>query len=399
MIRQPAAYPLGAITQRTRRARSAVLALLLMLFTPAWCCSVPVFRYALERWPPSTYELWLFHQGPLTAAQQLLADDLDREVLQGGAQANIQIQWADVSGALSPAAANAWNGQQAASFLHATLLFAPHGSANGVAYAGPADATVLRGLIHSPRRQEVVERLLGGDSAVWLFIDSGVPAVDDQAFERLTATLNQMAQELKLPEPDPADGDVRLADHDTPLKISFPVVRISRSDAAEQGLVTLLTNAFSPAPPAAQPFTVAISGQGRAIAMLSGDEIDPGYISAWCEFIAGPCSCQVKAELPGSDLLMRADWSQLKDGRRVEEPEVPNIAALNHLQTPKKPPVAPRAGQPSPTTSTTPANALQTPASIPSAPPLLGSVALLAGAAFVLLAGLSVWFLLRRRGE
>src|SRR5688572_14967305 len=255
---------------RSGRILGQALLLLLMAAPGLMACSVPVFRYALERWPPSTYELWLFHQGPLSTAHQQLAAELDREVVAGNAQANLHIQWVDVNGALSPEAAKAWAGQQAGSFPHATLLFAPHGSASGVAYAGPVDAAALRGLIHSPRRQEVVQRLLGGDSAVWLFVDSGVPAVDDPAFERLTVTLNQMAKELKLPEPDPTDGDVRLAAGDSPLTVSFPVVRISRNDAAEQGLVTLLTGAFTPAPTATQPFTVAITGQGRAIAMLSG---------------------------------------------------------------------------------------------------------------------------------
>lgn len=364
--------------------------LLLLLAAPGLlACSVPVFRYALERWPPSDYELWLFHQGPLSEAQRRLADDLDREVLLGGARTNVQIRWADVNGALSPEAAKAWAGQQAAGFPHATLRFAPHGSASGVAYAGPADAAVLRGLLHSPRRQEVVERLLGGDSAVWLFIESGDPSRDGPALERLTATLTQMAQELKLPEPDPTDGDVRLAERDTPLTISFPVVRISRNDAAEQGLVTLLTAAFAPAPPADQPFTVAISGQGRAIAMLSGDEIDPGYISAWCEFIAGPCSCQVKAELPGSDLLMRADWSQLKDGRRVEEPEVPNVAVVNDLTSP----APPQAEAAPPRTAHTPEPAT------PAAHPMLGGLTLLAAPVVVLLVGVSMWLILRRRGS
>lgn len=392
----PATDMRGTLAPYRRRVQSTVLILMLMLMMPVWCCSVPVFRYALERWPPSAYELWIFHQGPLSEAQRQLADDLDRSVVLGGAQTNVQIQWADVDGALSPEAAKAWAGQQAAGFPHATLRFAPHGSASGVAYAGPADAAVLRGLLHSPRRQEVVERLLGGDSAVWLFIESGDPARDGPAFERLTATLTQMAQDLKLPEPDPTDDDVRLADHDTPLTISFPVVRISRSDAAEQGLISLLTAAFTPSPPADQPFTVALSGQGRAIAMLSGDEIDPGYIGAWCEFIAGPCSCQVKAELPGSDLLIRADWSQLKDGRRVVEPEVPNVAVVNDLTTGSKT-AADTAleSMPPPQTSAAPAAVPATPV----ASPLAGGLNLLFAAAAALLIGASAWLILRRRGS
>jgi hypothetical protein len=389
-------------THQERRRRMMIRArwilgraLLMLLMTAPWsmACSVPVFRYALERWPPSDYELWLFHQGPLSEAQRRLADELDREVLLGGAQTNIHIQWADVSGALSPEAAKAWAGQQASGFPHATLLFPPHGSASGIAHAGPADAGVLRALLHSPRRQEVVERLLGGDSAVWLFIESGDPAIDRPAFERLSATLEQMAQELEPPEPDPTDDDVRLADGGTPLKISFPVLRISRSDAAEQGLVALLTAAFTPTPPAARPFTVAISGQGRAIAMLSGDEIDSGGIIAWCEFIAGPCSCQVKAELPGSDLLMRADWSQLKDGRWVEGPEVPNVAVVNDLAGAAKPPTK---------STPSPSHAASAPAAVPAttaADPVSGGLTLLIAAAAVLLAGASAWLILRRHGN
>ena len=37
-------------------------------------CNIPVFRYALERWPADSYEVILFHRGPLTAAEQALAD-------------------------------------------------------------------------------------------------------------------------------------------------------------------------------------------------------------------------------------------------------------------------------------------------------------------------------------
>jgi hypothetical protein len=199
---------------------------------------------------------------------------------------------------------------------------------------------------------------------------------------------------------------VRLAEGATPLTISFPILRLARSQAEEHGLIQLLTAAFTPVPPSDQPLTVAIAGQGRAIALLSGAEIDAGYLSAWCEFIAGPCSCQVKAELPGSDLLMRADWSQLKDGRRVEEPEVPNVAVLNELRTPKKTAVAP----PTPPAANGHVNVAEAPtttAPTTTAPasndhaaprPWFGNLLFLTGTALAVLVGVSVWLLLNRRG-
>jgi len=379
-----------------RQRLGSLLLVLLLTAAQAAACSVPVFRYALERWPPSNYQVWVFHQGPLDEAQRKLADELDQLIVQGGLPTNVEIQWADVSGTLSPAAAKAWAEQKPATFPHATVLFAPHGAATGVAYAGPAELETLRGLLHSPIRQAVAERLLSGDSAVWLLVESGTPAVDERAFTLLSATLSQMAMELKLPEPDPKDGDVRLADDATPLTISFPILRVSRADAAERGLIHLLTAAFKPAPPADQPFTVAISGQGRVIALLSGDEIDAGYISAWCEFIAGPCSCQVKAELPGSDLLVRADWSQLKDGRRIEEPEVPNVAVVDALRTPKQTVVAPPAR---PHTTTDHATTIPATAKALPEDSMLGNLLLVAGGILTLLVGLSIWLLLRQRGK
>ena len=46
------------------RNRIALLLLAGLLAAPsARACSIPVFRYALEKWAPSKYELIIFHQG------------------------------------------------------------------------------------------------------------------------------------------------------------------------------------------------------------------------------------------------------------------------------------------------------------------------------------------------
>ena len=75
--------------KRNRSGAWAITALLLFLASPVWPCSVPVFRYALERWAPSDYELWIFHRGPLTADQQRLAQDLDRLLIAWTASASV----------------------------------------------------------------------------------------------------------------------------------------------------------------------------------------------------------------------------------------------------------------------------------------------------------------------
>ena len=39
---------------------------LVLVAVVAEACSVPVFRYALERWQADPYEVFVFHRGPLT---------------------------------------------------------------------------------------------------------------------------------------------------------------------------------------------------------------------------------------------------------------------------------------------------------------------------------------------
>ena len=56
----------------TSRAGSVLLAAtaLVLGVRPAAACSVPVFRYALERWPADMYRLVVFHRGALSEGQQ-----------------------------------------------------------------------------------------------------------------------------------------------------------------------------------------------------------------------------------------------------------------------------------------------------------------------------------------
>ena len=62
------------MNRHSKKLISGALVAILILGTPilAWACSVPVFRYALEMWPPDEYEVVLFHQGPLNKEQKQL---------------------------------------------------------------------------------------------------------------------------------------------------------------------------------------------------------------------------------------------------------------------------------------------------------------------------------------
>ena len=54
-----------------------------------WACSVPVFRYALERWLADPYQAVVFHRGSLTTAQQAQIKNLTPNGLAGRLHANV----------------------------------------------------------------------------------------------------------------------------------------------------------------------------------------------------------------------------------------------------------------------------------------------------------------------
>ncbi len=55
-------------------------------------CSVPVFRYALERWNPDAYGVVLFHKGALTAEQAKWLEQMDPDKMPADQFVNLMIR-------------------------------------------------------------------------------------------------------------------------------------------------------------------------------------------------------------------------------------------------------------------------------------------------------------------
>jgi hypothetical protein len=54
-----------------------------------------------------------------------------------------------------------------------------------------------------------------------------------------------------------------------------------------------------------------VFGRGRALWPLVGRGINAKNVQEASEFLVGACSCQVKEQNPGFDLLLSADWDSL----------------------------------------------------------------------------------------
>jgi hypothetical protein len=254
-------------------------------------CTIPVFRYALERWDLSAYELLVFHRGDLPNPGRAFLDALPN-------RANIAVRFVDLEGELSPAHRKLWEAQAKATAPWAILRW-PDGDKRPAVWSGPLNVARLEKLVDSPARQRIVKGLANGDSAVFVLLECGDAEADEAARKLLEREL------VKLPEQSQSGPRIRLA---LPLKVSMPVMTLKRDDPAEDGFVRLLLASEDEVAEAVGPIVFPIFGRGRLLGAGWGDAIKADTFYGVVSFLCGECSCEVKQANPGSDLLIAADW-------------------------------------------------------------------------------------------
>ena len=279
---------------------------------PAWSCAVPVFRYALERWPPAPYQLIVVDPERPDAEQQAVLNRLKSVPGSRDAEANLAVHHLDPQGnpvaALPPGL-----GPLPTTNTPALVLCYPAGAENrGVVWSGGLTQTNLDQLLESPARRRLVQHLVRGDCAVWVLLESGDPASDDAAARLLQTRIEHLEKTLTLPKPDFDDSaDQPPAAATNELKIAFSLLRLSRNDPAETVFVRTLLGLEDDLADAREPIAFPVFGRGRALYALVGKGINNETIDEACAHLVGACSCIVKEENPGLDLLLSAPWDDL----------------------------------------------------------------------------------------
>lgn len=328
---------------RRRPARtaplSALLAATLLLAGAGWlgACTIPVFRYGLDRWPSDPFVL----QAPVAAmAREPMASDFAGK---NGVRLNLEGQ---------PPAAGA------PAEPEARLLFPPHSAEGLELWSGPLTPENFRLLTDSPARVEIGKRIVEGDSGVWVLVESGNAEADEAMAKQLTTRMAELEKTEKLPVIDPNDPSSQLAPGPE-LKIKFSLLRVSRKAPEEQVFLHMLAgpNGFDTLPEA-QPFASLLFGRGRVLGVWNPEKLSDELINEASRFLLGACSCEAKHLNPGWDILMRFNWEAELEKvaqRRIAAGELPASAAAAA-------PVMPERVTYTPASATATPPALRTPA-------------------------------------
>jgi hypothetical protein len=276
-----------------------LLALAVLLPATALACTVPVFRYALDRWPG---EFFAIQTDAATAEKPFMADIAERYDL------NLRVVTSDEADTK-------------------TALYSPFDPQTPVWTAKDGetlDKKTLNTLVDSPARQEIIKRILDGESAVWVVVTSGDEKADKPLLKRLNDRLKFFEEAAELPVIDPYDPSSRLGPGpDVELRLS--TLTIVRDDPKEALLIKMLAGPEADLLESKDAFVSPVFGRGRVLGAWPGDDMDEAGIEEVCFYITGACSCQVKDQNPGWDLLLKVEWDrrlyEIEEAKYAEEEE------------------------------------------------------------------------------
>ena len=322
-----------------------------MLAATAYACQVPVFRYALERWRPDPYQLVIVHDGNMTGEERAKLSYLEESLVgANGPVVNLRVETVDL--AKEQELLEQWKKIHADGNGSMTVhLFYPYeGFEANVPpiWSGSCTKKNMDAILDSPTRRELVKRILAGDSAVWLFLESGNKEEDDKLFKILEGYAKIAEKEIPIPEgviqqnalddPDlqlgPGDQE-NILESSVPLKIAFSIRRLSRKDPEEavlRAMLLQLEEDLLDEEFADKPMLFPVFGKGRVLPPLIAAGISEENALADCGYLCGPCSCQVKNQNPGMDLLVKADWlTSLEGSSVIVEKELPPLTGVEDL--------------------------------------------------------------------
>jgi hypothetical protein len=284
-----------------------LMGFLVLLPSSAYACSTPVFRYALERWPADFYEAVLIHRGPIAdddPAASLLKDEAAQFL-------NLRLSAIDLESAAETEAGSepaervkGLLGGEIPEKLPALALWYPWQRGRAAPFwVGEFTPATVAALAKSPKRQELAEHLMEGQSGVWILVESGNADKDRAALQLVSHELEAATRELKEMAPPVDETEM------PGLSFEFSTLSVSRSDPKEHFLLEMLLNSEPDLDDYADvPIVFPVFGRGRALFALVGEGINSDNLREAIAFLTGPCGCEIKMMNPGVDLLMATNW-------------------------------------------------------------------------------------------
>ena len=316
--------------------RSLPIVLLFCCFiSGAFSCSTPVFQYALERWEPDPFVMHIVHHQKLSNEHQNFINTANKHT-----EAFSRLSAFDLNRIEDTAKIPERLQEQANKFPQDQwpLVIVEFPGANQPRYPlyiKPLSKANLSQILNSPIRTELANRLSHGHSMVIVVLESGNATKDKAALATIQSTINETVPTLqedinaRLQAMDIDEEGDELADGT--LNVGIPKVKISilqlkRDNAEELLFLSMLTRMLPDIHDSDEPVAFPVFGRGRVLWPMPAKDITPDNLQSSMEFLCGSCSCQIKDQNPGYDLMLCVDWETMIENKFIGQTELPALS-------------------------------------------------------------------------
>jgi hypothetical protein len=251
--------------------KQAYFKIILLAGLMSLACTTRVSEWVLLNSLPKQYTLVYFHKSPIT--EPLKKQNL--AVSERIKTANIQFMTIK-----RPEIAEPYYG-----LFYEGRLFSD--------YKG---ADELRGLTSSPLREKIAAELMAGKLCVMLYLKTGNKEKDDKGLNTLSKAIAS-----------------------SPFRKIITVVELNRNNREEHHFASQLLNVEDDLGGIQEPMLFGIFGRFKALEPLLGKGISEENIGLMIDYFTAECSCLIKDDLPGVDILFTDKW------------DLPKTALLNKI--------------------------------------------------------------------
>lgn len=152
-------------------------------------------------------------------------------------------------------------------------------------FSSHKDPENLKNLTSSPLRKKIAGELIGGKLCVMLYLKTGIPGKDDERLQILKRTIEN-----------------------SPFGKIISIAELNRNDITENHFVSNLLNVENDLKDINEPMLFGIFGRFKALEPLVSKGITEENVNLMISFLTADCSCLIKDDMPGTDILYTNNW-------------------------------------------------------------------------------------------
>jgi hypothetical protein len=240
------------------------LSMILVAGLISLACTTRVSEWVLLNAVPNNYTLVYIHGDPISASVK----KQNQALIEGLGNANIRFESVKRSGITRPYYA----------LYYRNRLFARYEAIDE-----------MNGLVNSALREEIAGELMAGKLCVMLYLKTDHREKDNTGFKTLQRALAS-----------------------SPFGSIIKVVELSRNSKDEAHFASMLLQVEDDLKYIQEPMLFGIFGRFKALEPLLGKGISEENIHMMIDYFTAECSCLIKDDLPGTDILFPDKWKNPK---------------------------------------------------------------------------------------